>query len=118
MRFLVMVKATADTEAAGYQPTAEELTEMTKFNARLLDEGRIELAEGLTSSAEGVRVLFAGDAEPKVIDGPFAETKELIAGFWVLNGESLEDVVALMKQAPNPNPEVKSGVMEIRPIAE
>ncbi|MBE1500412.1 hypothetical protein H4696_007512 [Amycolatopsis lexingtonensis] len=117
MRFLVMVKATPESEAAGFQPTAEELAEMTKFNARLVDEGRLELAEGLTSSAEGVRVVFEGNAEPKVIDGPFAETKELIAGFWVLNGESLEEIVALMKQAPNPNPEVTSGVVEIRTIA-
>jgi hypothetical protein len=115
MRFLVMVKASAETEAAGFQPGAEELAEMAAFNDRLFQDGRIVLAEGLTSSAEGVRVVFEGDAEPKVIDGPFAETKELIAGFWVLNGESLEEVAELMKQAPNP--EAKGGVMEIRPIA-
>ena len=116
MRFMVMVKASPESEAAGYQPGAEELAQMSKFNERLLDEGRIVLAEGLTSSAEGVRVLFEGHAEPKVIDGPFAETKELVAGFWVLNGESLEDVVALMKQAPNP--EARGGVIEIRTISE
>jgi hypothetical protein len=116
MRFLVMVKASAESEAAGYQPGAEELAQMSKFNERLLDEGRIVLAEGLTASSEGVRVLFEGHAEPKVVDGPFAETKELVAGFWVLNGESLEDVVALMKQAPNP--EAKGGVIEIRAISE
>ncbi|SFW60345.1 YciI family protein [Amycolatopsis australiensis] len=115
MRFLVMVKASPESEAPGFQPGAEELAEMAKFNDRLFKEGRIVLAEGLTSSAEGVRVVFEGDAEPKLIDGPFAETKELVAGFWVLNGESLEDVVELMKQAPNP--EAKGGVMEIRPIA-
>jgi hypothetical protein len=73
------------------------------------------LAEGLTASSEGVRVVFEGDAEPKVVDGPFAESKELVAGFWVLNGDSLEEVVELMKQAPNP--EAKGGVMEIRTIA-
>ncbi|WP_290061674.1 YciI family protein [Amycolatopsis solani] len=116
MRFLVMVKATPESEAPGFQVPADELAAMSKFNARLLDEGRIVLAEGLTSSAEGVRVVFEGDAEPKVIDGPFAETKELIAGFWVLNGESVEDIVALMKQAPNPD--AKGGVLEIRPLAE
>ncbi|MGW3963371.1 YciI family protein [Amycolatopsis sp. NPDC005003] len=116
MRFMVMVKASPESEAPGFQPGAEELAEMAQFNDRLFKEGRIELAEGLTSSAEGVRVVFRGDAEPKVIDGPFAETKELIAGFWVLKGESLEEVVALMKQAPNP--EAKGGVMEIRQISE
>ncbi|NBH12390.1 MULTISPECIES: YciI family protein [Amycolatopsis] len=116
MRFLVMVKATPESEAPGFQPGAEELAEMTKFNARLADEGRIVMAEGLTSSADGVRVVFEGEAEPKLIDGPFAETKELIAGFWVLNGESLEDVVELMKQAPNPD--AKIGTIEIRTIAE
>jgi hypothetical protein len=115
MRFLVMVKASPESEAAGFQPSAELLAEMGKFNERLMADGRIELAEGLTSSAEGVRVVFEGDAEPKVIDGPFAETKELVAGFWVLNGESLEEVVELMKQAPNP--EEQGGVMEIRTIA-
>ncbi|GHG16690.1 MULTISPECIES: YciI family protein [Amycolatopsis] len=116
MRFLVMVKAEAETDAPGFQPTEAELTEMAQFNDRLYREGRVEYAEGLTSSAEGARILFDGEAEPKVVDGPFAETKELIAGFWVLNGESLEDVVALMKQAPGT--EDRSGVLEIRPISE
>ncbi|MEU8631747.1 YciI family protein [Amycolatopsis sp. NPDC048633] len=115
MRFLVMVKATPESEA-GAGPSLEELETMSKFNEELLNEGRIVLAEGLTSSAEGVRVLFDGDAEPKLIDGPFAETKELVAGVWVLNGESLEDVVALMKRAPNPD--ARGGVIEIRPISE
>jgi hypothetical protein len=114
MRFMVMVKATPESEAPGFQPTARELAEMAEFNDRLFHEGRVVLAEGLTSSAEGVRVVFEGDAEPKVIDGPFAETKELIAGFWVLEGESLEEIVELMKQAPNSEP--RSGVMEIRRI--
>jgi hypothetical protein len=116
MRFLVMVKAGAESEVPGFQVPAEELAEMSKFNERLLDEGRIVLAEGLTPSAEGVRVLFEGDAEPKVIDGPFAETKELVAGFWVLNGESREDVVELMKQVPCLG--MQDGVLEIRAIAE
>jgi hypothetical protein len=116
MRFLVMVKVSAESEAAGLQPSAEDLTAMTKFNEELAAEGRIVLVEGLTPSAEGARVVFEGTAEPKVIDGPFAETKELIAGFWVLNGESLEDVVELMKRTPGADP--KGGVLEIRPISE
>ncbi|MDT7796921.1 MAG: hypothetical protein QOI78_354 [Actinomycetota bacterium] len=113
MRFLVMVKGDDPGSPAG--PSAVLLEEMAKFNERLLAEDRIVLVEGLTSSADGVRVVFDGDAEPKLIDGPFAESKELVAGFWVLNGESLEDVVELMKQAPNP--EEQGGVLEIRPIA-
>ncbi|MEV7037349.1 YciI family protein [Amycolatopsis sp. NPDC051061] len=115
MRFLVMVKATPESEA-GRGPSTEELETMSKFNEELAKDGRIVFAEGLTRSSEGVRVLFEGDAEPKIIDGPFAETKELVAGVWVLNGESLEDVVTLMKRAPNP--EAKGGVIEIRAIAE
>jgi hypothetical protein len=115
MRFLVMVKATPESEA-GRGPSTEELETMAKFNEELRKAGRIVFAEGLTRSSEGVRVLFEGDAEPKIIDGPFAETKELVAGIWVLNGESLEDVVALMRRAPNP--EAKGGVIEIRPISE
>ncbi|MEA5359138.1 YciI family protein [Amycolatopsis sp., V23-08] len=114
MRFLVMVKGDDPDATSG--PSAVLLEEMAKFNERLLAEDRIVLVEGLTSSADGVRILFDGDAEPKLIDGPFAESKELVAGFWVLNGESLEDVVELMKQAPNP--EESGGVLEIRRIAE
>jgi hypothetical protein len=115
MRFLVMVKASPESEA-GIGPSTEELQTMARFNEELANDGRIVFAEGLTPSSEGVRVLFEGDAEPKVIDGPFAESKELVAGIWVLNGESLEDVVALMRRAPNP--EAKGGVIEIRAIAE
>jgi hypothetical protein len=115
MRFLVMVKASPESEA-GIGPSTEELETMARFNEELANDGRIVFAEGLTPSSEGVRVLFEGDAEPKVIDGPFAESKELVAGIWVLNGESLEDVVALMRRAPNP--EAKGGVIEIRAIAE
>ncbi|MFB9685962.1 YciI family protein [Amycolatopsis plumensis] len=116
MRFLVMVKAEAETDAPEFQPTARELAEMAQFNDRLYREGRVEYVEGLTSSAEGARILFQGEAEPKVVDGPFAETKELIAGFWVLKGDSLEEIVALMKQAPGT--EARTGVLEIRPISE
>ncbi len=115
MRFLVMVKSSPESET-GAPPSAVLLEEMAKFNEELLADDRIVLAEGLTASAEGVRILFEGDAEPKLIDGPFAESKELVAGVWVLNGASLDDVVALMKRAPNP--EEQGGVIEIRPIAE
>jgi hypothetical protein len=113
VRFLVIVKANADSEA-GIGPSGDELATMARFNDQLFAEGRIVFAEGLTPSSDGVRVLFEGAAEPKVIDGPFAETKELIAGVWLLNGESLEDVVELMKHAPCFD--APSGVLEIRPI--
>jgi hypothetical protein len=115
MRFLVMVQANPESEA-GIGPRAEDLATMARFNDQLFADGRIVFAEGLTPSSEGVRVVFEGEAEPKVIDGPFAETKELIAGVWLLNGESLEDVVELMKRTPCFD--VQGGVMEIRPVSE
>ena len=113
MRFMVMVMSGAESDE-DFQPSTASLTEMTKFNARLLAEDRIVLAGGLTPSSEGAQVWFDGDAEPRVVDGPFAETKELVAGFWILNGESMEDVVELMKQAPNPDN--TGGVVEIRAL--
>jgi hypothetical protein len=113
MRFMVMVKANAESET-GTEPTSEDFEEMIKFNERLGAEGRIVLAEGLTPSSEATRVWFDGDAEPRVTDGPFAETKELVAGVWILNGESLEDIVELMKQMPCTDDQV--GVLEIRAL--
>ena len=113
MRFMVMVKANGESEA-GIEPSSEDFDEMIKFNERLGAEGRIVFAEGLTSSSEATRVWFDGDAEPKVTDGPFAETKELVAGFWILNGESLEEIVELMKQLPCSDDQV--GVIEIRAL--
>jgi len=112
MRFLVMVKSTPESENA--PPSEAVLTEMSKFNEELLQTGRIVLAEGLVASSEGARVWFDGDAEPQVTDGPFTETKELVAGFWVLNGESLEDIVELMKRAPIPVKQ--NSAFEIRQI--
>ncbi len=114
MRFMVIIKASSDSEVAGAQPSRENLEQMTKFNERLANEGRLVMAEGLTPSAEGSRVWFDGDAEPQVTDGPFAETKELVAGVWVLNGESLEDIIGVVKQIPNPDNQ--PGVVEIRPL--
>jgi hypothetical protein len=111
-----MVKGSEASEAPGFQVRAEDLAEMAKFNQRLAEEGRIVFTEGLMPSSEGVRVVFEGTAEPKIIDGPFAETKELVAGVWLLNGESVEDIVELMKQAPYPEP--AGGVIEIRPVGE
>ena len=113
MRFIVMVKANGESEA-GVEPSQESFDEMIKFNERLEAEGRIVMAEGLTPSSEATRVWFDGDAEPRVTDGPFAETKELVAGVWILNGDSLEDIVELMKQVPNTDDQC--GVIEIRAL--
>ena len=98
MRVLVMVKANKDSEA-GVLPSKEILTEMGKFNEELVKAGVMLAAEGLQSSAKGKRVRFSG-AKRTVIDGPFAETKELIAGFWLWQVRSMEEAVEWLKRAP------------------
>src|SRR5262247_3580479 len=103
MRFMVMVKANAQSEA-GVMPTTELLVAMNKFNEELIKAGiRIE-AEGLQSSAQGKRVRFSG-TKRTVIDGPFAETKELVAGYWVFQVKSREEAIEWVKRAPNPHNE-------------
>ncbi|MGW7532926.1 YciI family protein [Amycolatopsis sp. NPDC054798] len=115
MRFMVLVKASEDSEA-GAAPSAELLEQMGRFNTELAESGHLVQAAGLTPSAEGARLLwFDGEAEPSVVDGPFAETKELVAGVWILEGESLAEIVELMKRAPNPDRQ--AGTVEIRPMA-
>ena len=111
MRFMIIVKANADSEA-GKLPSAEMLTEMTKFNEELAKAGVMLEGEGLHSSAKGARVRF-GAGKPKVIDGPFAETKELIAGFWIWSVKSKEEAVEWLKRAP-----FKEGEVEIRQVFE
>ena len=98
MRVLVMVKANKDSEA-GVLPSKEILTEMGKFNEELVKAGVMLAAEGLQSSAKGKRIRFSG-AKRTVIDGPFAETKELIAGFWLWQVRSMEEAVEWLKRAP------------------
>ncbi|XVS63527.1 YciI family protein [Actinosynnema sp. CA-299493] len=100
MRFMVIVKANEDTEA-GVQPTAAELEAMGAFNEELVKAGVLLAGEGLHPSAKGARVYFSGN-ERTVVDGPFAETKELIAGFWLLELKSLEEAVEWVKRVPNP----------------
>jgi hypothetical protein len=100
MRFVAMVRANRDTEA-GVLPSEELLTEMGKFNEELVKAGMLLGAEGLHPSARGARVRFSG-RKRTVIDGPFAETKELIAGFWILEAKSREDVIEWIKRCPNP----------------
>ncbi|MET7991365.1 YciI family protein [Amycolatopsis sp. NPDC005232] len=114
MRFLAMVKANADSEA-GVMPSAELMAQMTKFNEELAASGHLVQAEGLAPSSKGARlVYFDGEPQPQVVDGPFAETKELVAGLWVLQGESVAEIVELLKRAPNPD--LQAGVVEIRPL--
>ena len=100
MKFMVMVKATADSEA-GKMPNTELLTAMGKFNEELVKAGVMLAGEGLHPTSKGKRVRFSG-ASRAVIDGPFTETKELIAGFWIWQCKSMEEAVEWVKRCPNP----------------
>lgn len=114
MRFMVIVKANADSEA-GVMPSEQLLTEMTNFNQELVDAGVMLAGEGLQPSSKGARIRFSSD-QPTVIDGPFAETKELIAGFWIIQADSLDDAIDQMKRVPNPTGEESE--IEIRQVFE
>ena len=98
MRFIVFVKATKESEA-GVMPSQELLTEMGKFNEALVKAGIMEAGEGLHPSSKGARVKFSGDKRT-VIDGPFTETKELVAGFWIWQCKSKQDAIEWLKRAP------------------
>ena len=100
MRFMIMVKATADSEA-GIMPSEEMFAEMGKFNEELVKAGVMQAGEGLHPSSQGARVRFSGKSRT-VIDGPFAETKELVAGFWLWKCASLQEAVDWVKRCPNP----------------
>jgi hypothetical protein len=115
MRFMILVKASKDSEA-GVLPSAELLAEMGKYNEQLVKAGVMVAGEGLQSSAKGARVRFSG-SKRTVIDGPFAETKELIAGFWIFQVKSKEEAIEWVKRAPNPMPGTESEI-EIRQIFE
>ena len=114
MKVMVMVKATADSEA-GAMPSSELLEAMGKFNEDLVDAGVMLAGEGLHPSSRGVRVTFDG-AQRRVTDGPFAETRELVAGFWIWQVRSLDEAIEWAKRCPNPMPGVSD--LEIRPIFE
>lgn len=103
MRFLVIVKASKDSEA-GVMPSQELLTAMGNYNEALVKAGVMLAGEGLHPSAKGKRVRFAGSTRI-VIDGPFAETKELVAGFWLWKCASMDEAVAWLKKCPNPHPD-------------
>jgi len=114
MRFVVMVKATKDSEA-GKLPSTKLLEEMGKFNEELVKAGIMLAGEGLHPSSKGVRVRFNGDTRT-VIDGPFAETKELVAGFWIWQVKSREEAIEWVKRCPNPHE--SEGEIEIRQVFE
>ena len=114
MRFMVIVKATKDSEA-GVMPSQELLTEMGKFNEELVKAGVLLAGEGLQPSSKGVRVKFSGSSRT-VVDGPFTETKELVAGYWLLQVKSREEVIEWVKRCPNPMP--GDSEIEIRPVYE
>ncbi len=100
MRFMVLVKANRDSEA-GVLPDEKILTEMGKYNEELAKAGVLLAAEGLHASSKGARVRFSG-AKRTVIDGPFSETKELIAGFWLIQVKSKEEAIEWVRRCPNP----------------
>jgi hypothetical protein len=112
MRFMLIVKANADSEA-GKLPSAEMLREMGKFNDELIKAGVMLAGEGLHPSSKGARVNFSGKKRT-VVDGPFAETKELIAGFWLIQAKSLDEAIEWVKRVPNPTGDESQ--IEIRQI--
>lgn len=114
MRFMVMVKASAESEA-GVMPSEQLLTEMGKFNEELVKAGVLLAGEGLQPSAKGARVRFSG-SKRTVIDGPFPETKELVAGFWLLQVKSKQEAIEWIKRCPNPTP--GESEIEIRQVFE
>ena len=114
MRVMVMVKATDESEA-GVMPSEELLTEMGKYNEELTKAGVMLAGDGLHPSSKGARVHFSG-TERKVVDGPFAETKELVAGYWVWEVKSMDEAIEWAKRCPNPMNEDSD--LELRPLYE
>lgn len=111
MRFMILVKASKESEA-GVLPTEKELTEMGKFNEKLANAGILLAGEGLHASSKGARVKFSG-TKRTVVDGPFAETKELLAGFWLIQVKSKDEAIEWVKRIP-----FQGGEVEIRQVAE
>lgn len=109
MKFIVFVPGNADTEA-GVMPKESELAEMTAFNERLVEAGMMLGGEGLHPTAKGARIYY-GDDSPTITDGPFTESKEIVAGFWLLQAKSLDEVKEWMRQAP-----FKESYIEIRQL--
>jgi hypothetical protein len=116
MRFMMIVKASKDSEA-GKMPGEELMTAMWKYNEELMKAGVLVDGSGLQPSSKGARINFSG-GKPTVIDGPFAETKELIAGYWIINVKSRAEAIDWAKRAPNPQGEGKEGEIEVRQFFE
>jgi len=114
MRFMVIVKATEDSEA-GVMPSEELLTAMMKYNEELVKAGIMLAGDGLQPTSKGARVQFDGPTRT-VVDGPFAETKELVAGYWIWEVRSLDEAIEWVKRCPNPMPGPSE--IEIRPLYE
>jgi hypothetical protein len=115
MRVMVLIKATEESEA-GVMPSHELLTQMGNFNEELVKAGVMLAGDGLHPSSKGVRVVFSG-SERKIIDGPFADTKELLAGYWLWQVKSLDEAIEWVKRIPNPDDGTEAEV-EIRPAFE
>jgi len=114
MRFMVIVKATRESEA-GVMPSEKLLAEMGKFNEEMARAGIMLAGEGLQPSSKGARIRFSGN-QRTVIDGPFSETKELVAGFWIIQVKSKQEAIEWMKRCPNPHP--GESEIEIRQVFE
>ena len=116
MRFMLIVKANEASEA-GVMPSERLLTEMGKFNEELVKAGVLLAGEGLHPSSKGARVKFSGAART-VVDGPFSETKELVAGFWLIEAKSKEEAIEWVKRVPNPDAGEGESEIEIRQVFE
>jgi len=117
MRFMLIVKATKDSEA-GVMPSMELMEAMGKFNEEMIKAGVFITADGLQASSKGARVMFSPGKKPVIVDGPFAETKELIAGYWVIQVKSKEEAVAWASRSPAPGGPHQESQIEIRQVFE
>ncbi len=115
MRFMAIIKSTPEAETGGFKPNPQLLREMGRFNEELIKAGVLLAMDGLHPSSKGALVKFSGKSRT-VVDGPFTETKELIAGFWILQVRSLEEAIEWVKRAPNSHD--TNSEVEIRQIAE
>jgi hypothetical protein len=113
---MVLIKANEQSER-GEMPSEQLLTEMTAYNEELVKAGVMLAGEGLHPSAKGVRVAFEG-SERRVVDGPFAETKELLAGFWLWQVKSLDEAIEWVRRMPAPDGDAGEAIVEIRPVFE
>ena len=114
MRFMMIVKATKDSEA-GVMPGNELIAAMTKYNEELVKAGVLVDLSGLQPSSKGFRVRYSG-GKPTIIDGPFAETKELIAGYWLIDVKSKDEAIEWAKRIPNPHPSSPESEVEVRQL--